>query len=211
MLDTHYNLPTVRVITQAEAKALLHDSKYQNEVPPHYYIESRLSYNKMNYVMLVWHDMKEDTRWIDAFNKIAEGGVNPYIMMQHLSRMDSDNKAVLEKLKQENKVYISGPMTGMGDDFNYGRFCEIENILSEHGVRSFNPASRGRQAGWKHNHYLKDDIRYLSCMEDKITAVVKMDGWNNSIGAWEEVKLSRMLYKMNIYYIDKHNNIHFSL
>lgn len=168
-------------------------------------IERLLTPEEMNYVITVWHVMSGDHRWFDAFLLICKSDNCAHAIQT--AKLAVARYEITTWSKQEHgKIYISGPMTGY-PGFNYARFFEIEDLLAGYDIECFNPASRGRQIGWKHADYLRDDIINLSSCD----TILVMQGWSESIGALEEVRIGRMLYKMKILYIDNNNMIHRSI
>lgn len=67
----------------------------------------------------------------------------------------------------KNKVYISGPMTGI-EDYNFPSFHKAARQLRGLGYDVFNPAEDGVIDGYSHTDYLRLDITAI-CQEcDKI-------------------------------------------
>jgi len=94
------------------------------------------------------------------------------------------------------RVYISGPMTGLPDD-NYPAFFRAAGRLRELGYRPENPAELQRPFGpdthW--TYYMREAIRRLMLCD----SILMLDGWGQSRGASMEHDIALKLY-MRIYY-----------
>lgn len=86
------------------------------------------------------------------------------------------------------RVYLSGPMTGLPND-NFDEFNRVAEIWRQEGYRTYNPADRGRPAGWTWIDYLRDDLREISASD----ALAVLPGWESSHGAQLEVHIAERL------------------
>lgn len=101
-------------------------------------------------------------------------------------------------LHKDDVVYLGGPMTGY-DQYNFPRFFEVEKeIVERYGCVVVNPARLDEAAGFDPNaqseitpSQLKDLInRDLSAIVNDCTAMVVLDGWQNSTGCTAEVSVA---------------------
>lgn len=83
-------------------------------------------------------------------------------------------------------VYLSGPMTGH-PNYNYQAFDEAAAQLRALGHQVFNPTEQfDRDQSLPFSVYLRHDIDALQTVD----AVVVLDGWEASAGAWLEVMIA---------------------
>jgi hypothetical protein len=78
------------------------------------------------------------------------------------------------------KVYIAGPMSGMGPDYNYPAFHAAAATLRAEGYHVVNPAEQfgGNQSlPWR--TYLRHAVRQVA----KCDAIAVLPGWETSNGA----------------------------
>ena len=196
------NHTTLKIITQERATEIIQLAQEVTDKPYPHAVENLLHRSEMNYIMTQWHTQKSDLHWLQVLEMISTGElvINEDESLDPYAHGD-DHYSCIDALKN-HIVYISGPMTGY-PNYNYDRFNEIALALEFAGVKNFNPASRGRQEGWVHRDYLRDDISNLC----KCSAILKMEGWDKSLGAREEVRIARLLFKMPVYYISNNNVI----
>jgi len=96
------------------------------------------------------------------------------------------------------KVYLSGPMTGIGD-WNFAAFHDAAYKLREQGHIVFNPAEAcGGDTTLDWHQYMTKDIAEISRSE----AVVVLPDWQNSLGAIIEclvaVSTGKPIYNLNM-------------
>lgn len=103
---------------------------------------------------------------------------------------------------RKNKIYISGPMTGI-TDWNFPAFNAKAIELTKDGWSVLNPAQHGLVEGAQRNDYLRfDGILLLTC-----EAIYMLPGWEKSEGAKWEHNLATM-FEMEIIYQDPPKNPH---
>jgi hypothetical protein len=87
------------------------------------------------------------------------------------------------------KVYIAGPMTGL-PDFNYPTFFKAAERLREAGYEPLNPAREaGREGCTDWLAFMRAGLRDLADAD----GVATLPGYEQSRGAWIEVRLARDL------------------
>jgi hypothetical protein len=97
----------------------------------------------------------------------------------------------------KNKVYISGPMTGL-PEYNYPAFHAAEIALRVHGYEPLSPAridAGGQVQHW--SWYMRRAVQMLMDAD----AVATLPGWQDSRGAVIEVNLALQL---NMPVVDLH-------
>lgn len=88
-----------------------------------------------------------------------------------------------------DRVYISGPMTGL-PNYNFDEFNRVAELLRFEGYNVVNPADHGVIPGWEWKDYLKLDIKdMLGC-----NIVATLEGWEESRGARLEVHIAEQLH-----------------
>lgn len=80
-----------------------------------------------------------------------------------------------------NKVFISGPMTGL-PDLNKPAFDEAEQKLRAAGFSVFNPASLNFDKGWSDGDIAAIDLVALQ----RCNYIYQLPGWDKSKGASAE-------------------------
>jgi len=197
------------MITQKEASDLLKKYKLykanDSQLSLPHFIEKQLIVDQFNWLISFWQQSALDFTWVEIFELISTGDdIHKDYNIHNSSYVSKVEETIscLHEMKCAGKVYISGPMTGK-DRHNYPRFGEISGILSFDSIPHFNPASRGKIKGYKHHNYLKDDYKELS----QCDCVLRMDGWQESLGASEEIRSASILFKMPIFHIDNNNYI----
>jgi hypothetical protein len=108
--------------------------------------------------------------------------------------------------KEEKKIYLSGPMTGI-TDFNVPEFKRITAILrkSDYNVVSpveldmeDSPTSGTEKERWC--YFMERDLNVL--MEPTVTSIVLMEGWQKSKGAVLEVIIAEAFGKEILVFIE---------
>jgi hypothetical protein len=101
---------------------------------------------------------------------------------------------------KENKIFISGPMTGY-EFHNYPLFNTIEDLLRIAGYKCVNPAKIGMKYGPEE---VDNNKKLYRAMEKEIQAAEKtcntillLPGWEDSIGVRLELKTALKM-KMKI-------------
>lgn len=98
----------------------------------------------------------------------------------------------------KERVYISGPMTGI-PEFNFPAFFNKEKELKKSGWKVINPARIGKRIILKRNveyqDYIKADLKGLF----KCSTIYMMKGWQNSKGANLEKHVAEILLLKIIY------------
>ena len=97
----------------------------------------------------------------------------------------------LGKGRQDMKVYISGPMTGI-PDYNRDAFLEAEAIFRTRGWDVLNPWHLGEVSGWGHYDYMKRDISAMSGCD----GIYMLPGWLRSRGAKAEWFVAMFIFGM---------------
>lgn len=88
-----------------------------------------------------------------------------------------------------NRVYISGPMTGL-PEFNFPAFNEAARFLRGVGHTVINPAENfGGDTTLSWTDYIRKDIADILTVE----GVAVLPGWEESRGARLEVSIARAL------------------
>jgi len=92
------------------------------------------------------------------------------------------------KIKNRDKIYISGPIAG---NKNYQKqFKEAEEFLRKKGFRRIiNPAALSQQIGWSWCDYMRRDIKLLM----DCNYIFMLDGWGKSEGARLEIKIAKAI------------------
>lgn len=89
------------------------------------------------------------------------------------------------------KIFISGPMTGY-EDFNFPRFDEVERLMKENGYDVINPANVCRK--YRREKVLADNNIFDQMIveeqeeERTCTAILLLEGWENSVGCRREIR-----------------------
>lgn len=86
------------------------------------------------------------------------------------------------------RVYISGPMTGL-PEHNFPAFHNAAKRLRALGVEVVNPAEINPEPGMPWAWYMRRDIKALMDCD----AVATLPGWENSKGATLEVQIATAL------------------
>lgn len=97
-------------------------------------------------------------------------------------------RALLGDTGAENRVYISGPITGM-PDLNRAAFAETQAKLESLGYSVFNPLDKALpdSADWN-AHMRADIVALMGCSQ-----VAVLPGWRDSRGARLEVSIAHAL------------------
>jgi len=95
-------------------------------------------------------------------------------------------RATHDRVFKKEKVYISGPMTGI-KDFNFPAFNKVADKLRAEGYEVLNPAEHGTGEDW--DYYMRKDIKMVADCD----MVVVLEGWSKSRGAKIEVFLAAQL------------------
>lgn len=96
---------------------------------------------------------------------------------------------ILIKERGVDKVYVSGPMTGL-PNYNFDEFNRVAELLRNEGYNVVNPAVHGVIPEWEWKDYLKLDIKdMLGC-----DIVATLEGWEESRGARLEVYIAEQLH-----------------
>ena len=82
------------------------------------------------------------------------------------------------------KVYISGAITGTDDYME--RFAEAEKVITDVGYTAVNPAKINSNLP-KVTTY-EEYMKLSMCLLEMCDAIYMLDGWEESIGANEELK-----------------------
>ncbi len=90
--------------------------------------------------------------------------------------------------RPSERVYVSGPMTGIPDD-NFPAFNAAADDLAAQGYAVENPAAKGIVDGWEWADYLRYDIRVLT----ECDAIFTLPGWEASRGATLEMHVAKAL------------------
>jgi len=86
---------------------------------------------------------------------------------------------------KNKRVYISGPITGI-PELNKPAFMKAENELRSLGYNPINPFNVSVVSKHKYWHdYMREDIKALM----DVDCVLAIDGWGNSNGAVEEIRI----------------------
>jgi hypothetical protein len=97
-------------------------------------------------------------------------------------------------------VYICGPMRGY-PLFNFPAFDEAEWRMRELGFNVLSPAAMDREEGFDPATGIADDALLLTCAKRDIDAIfqcdliVRLDGWEGSVGANAELGVARWIKK----------------
>ncbi len=86
------------------------------------------------------------------------------------------------------RLYLAGPMTGI-EEFNYPNFNSAALKLRNMGYHVQNPADNPFPACGSWGGYMRMAIRQLTLCD----AIVVLDGWENSRGATEEVRIAGLI------------------
>lgn len=78
-----------------------------------------------------------------------------------------------------NKIYISGPITGHPIEQATQRFAKIENALSLAGFDPINPMNNGLPIDAPYNEHMLRDLELLT----ECGSIYMLKGWENSKGA----------------------------
>lgn len=92
--------------------------------------------------------------------------------------------------KNTDVVFVSGPMTGL-PNYNYDEFNRVTKTLRDKGEVVLNPAEIGVQEGWEWRDYLVESLKMI--LNNKVTKVITLDGWENSKGARLEIHTAKEL------------------
>lgn len=90
-------------------------------------------------------------------------------------------------------IYICGPITGLPLNNVYA-FEAVERIIEASGVKCHNPQKLFDgidTTNFEHRDYMKVCVSYLAMCD----IVVTLDGWEDSVGAKQEVFISRTMGK----------------
>lgn len=91
-------------------------------------------------------------------------------------------------------VYISGPISAPDEATkaaNIARFIAAEAELVSRGHRVVNPVKNGEPADAPWMRHMRVDLRMM--LADDVDVVACLDGWGNSAGAQEEVRLAKVV------------------
>lgn len=88
------------------------------------------------------------------------------------------------------KVYISGPIRGTTDYAE--RFKAVEEKLRFIGDTPFNPAAQLYGDGWSLSDIMQINLSALSCCD----FIVRLEGWEDSVGAKLENEFALSVGKM---------------
>lgn len=88
-------------------------------------------------------------------------------------------------LSKANRVYISGPMTGL-PEFNKPAFDEAERFLRRIGYEPVNPANIHPPERQKHSDFMREDLKALLDCD----SIYMLDGWQKSPGARIEMEVA---------------------
>lgn len=90
-------------------------------------------------------------------------------------------------------IYICGPITGKPLNNVYA-FEAIEKIIESMGLKCHNPHKLFEgidTSSFEHKDYMKVCVSYLAMCD----VVVTLDGWDDSVGAKQEVFIARTMGK----------------
>lgn len=97
---------------------------------------------------------------------------------------------------KNNRVYISGPMTGIKDN-NFSAFIKAEKELKNVGYDVFNPAHIIFGNSWTRKEMLAIDLHALSMCD----YIYMLKGWENSPGAIVELEYAKSCGIIKLNYI----------
>ena len=86
----------------------------------------------------------------------------------------------------KEKVYISGPVTGVDDYMN--NFDAAEKIMRDQGFEVINPTTLPHNHGRTYREYMKEDLKALL----ECNYIYLISGWENSKGAVFELETADM-------------------
>jgi hypothetical protein len=110
---------------------------------------------------------------------------------------DMTNKETIDRwAKKQNKIYISGPISGLARKEYMGRFAEVEGMLKRRGYRVMNPTRlapcRWAWIYWAMEKLLGSDTAYRTMLAYDLWHLMRCDaifmlhGWQHSRGAKTE-------------------------
>lgn len=100
--------------------------------------------------------------------------------------------------KENNKIYIAGPMTGL-PNYNFDAFDRAAKILKARGLEPMNPADNGRQWLIEHAHREPNASEYQDLLNAgrkmirECSKIYLLQGWEKSKGALSELSYALIL------------------
>ena len=104
----------------------------------------------------------------------------------------------MSSAKENKKVYIAGPMTGL-PNYNFAAFDRAAECLKARGLEPQNPAEIGRKWLAEHEHKEPNESEYQEllnagrAMLRGCGTIYLLNGWQNSRGALSELSYALIL------------------
>lgn len=89
-------------------------------------------------------------------------------------------------MKNNQRIYISGPISGLDKDVCINRFKEVEEMLTKAGFRVFNPLKNGLPFDAETHRHMRRDLNILTNEEDPFDFIFMMRRWTHSAGCYKE-------------------------
>lgn len=99
--------------------------------------------------------------------------------------------------KENARVYISGPMTGLDHNEIQSRFNEAELILQSMGYQAVNPADISHLP-FDYDEFMEIDLKMLSYCD----GIYMLKGWKDSFGAQMELQYAVMKQHFVMYEVE---------
>lgn len=89
-------------------------------------------------------------------------------------------------MNKKERIYISGPVSGVDKEECIKKFEEIEKMLSDEGFRVFNPLKNGLPYDADSHSHMRRDLNILTNEEDPFDYIFMMRRWTHSAGCTKE-------------------------
>lgn len=86
----------------------------------------------------------------------------------------------------KQRVYISGPISGLDVKEVKEAFARVAEMLSEQGYRVFNPLDNGLPFDADTHRHMQRDLNILTNEDDPFDYIFMMRRWTHSGGCWKE-------------------------
>lgn len=83
---------------------------------------------------------------------------------------------------EKQRIYISGPISGIDRDECTARFKRAQLMLEAMGYEVFNPKENGLPEDSTTEQHMHRDLATLTNEERPFSAIYMMNGWNHSAG-----------------------------